>query len=444
MRATVCLNMIVKNEARIIERCLSALRPFIDTWVIVDTGSTDGTQDIIRATLKDLPGEVVERPWRNFGHNRTEALRLAEGRADFILLCDADMILQIKDPEWRPDPARDGYFVRQHHDERSFSNIRLINARLTENHTGDRRWCYRGSTHEFIDSVTPDLNDDIIQTDAISFLDPADGGSKADKYSRDAALLEQELLTLETQSGDAQLVDKLKARTVFYLAQTYRDMDEHQKALDTYRRRALMGGWPEEVWNALFEVARMSELVAIEPQIVLQRYLLAYEYRPRRAEPLVELARYCRQRRQYALAHLFASQAISKPQPDDILFVDTTAYTWRAQDEFAVASFWMGHYQACADTCDRLLASGHLPTEQVERVAENQALAMKNIRPAAMVATPAPTGDNACPDRISDRALANQPERPPERSRRVLLRMARRLRRVPTPRWTGKEQSDGR
>ena len=35
---TLCLSMIVKNEASVIGRCLPSLRPIIDYWVIVDTG----------------------------------------------------------------------------------------------------------------------------------------------------------------------------------------------------------------------------------------------------------------------------------------------------------------------------------------------------------------------------------------------------------------------
>src|SRR5574340_542399 len=90
MKKTICLNMIVKNESKVIERCLASVKPIIDTWVIVDTGSTDGTQAIVREFLKDIPGELHERPWVNFGHNRNEALELARGKADYLLLIDAD------------------------------------------------------------------------------------------------------------------------------------------------------------------------------------------------------------------------------------------------------------------------------------------------------------------------------------------------------------------
>jgi glycosyltransferase involved in cell wall biosynthesis len=386
MRSTVCLNMIVKNEARTIGRCLQSVLPFIDTWVIVDTGSTDGTQTVIRETLKHLSGELHERPWKNFGHNRTEALRCAEGKSDFILLCDADMALQINDPAWRPSLDDDGYYVRQHHGERTFSNVRLINARLT----GDQSWCYRCSTHEYIDSVRPDLNCNIVATDAIEFLDYGDGGSKSDKYTRDAALLEQELRQFEELErgvaeanatlAERQHVRKLKCRAVFYLAQTYRDMDEPQKSLETYQRRASMGGWDEEVWYARLEAAKLSERLGLSAEIVTHRYLQSYNDRPKRAEPLVELARFHRLRREYVLAHLFAQQAKAIPEPDDILFIDTTAYRWRGVDEYAVASYWVGQFQECAKACGQLLNSGVLPPSEVERVAENLTLAREKLQ----------------------------------------------------------------
>jgi glycosyltransferase involved in cell wall biosynthesis len=85
--------MIVRDESAVIERLLNSVRGTIDTWVICDTGSTDGTQRLIRHLLADIPGTLHETVWRDFGHNRTELVRLAEGKADYLLLLGADMVL---------------------------------------------------------------------------------------------------------------------------------------------------------------------------------------------------------------------------------------------------------------------------------------------------------------------------------------------------------------
>lgn len=85
--------MIVRNECRVIERCLDSIKGFIDHWVIVDTGSTDGTQQLIRQCLRDIPGDLIERPWVNFGYNRTEALEFARGKSDYVFVIDADEVL---------------------------------------------------------------------------------------------------------------------------------------------------------------------------------------------------------------------------------------------------------------------------------------------------------------------------------------------------------------
>src|SRR5437773_8058324 len=91
---TVALCMIVKNEAHVIRRYLESHKDVIDTWCIVDTGSTDGTQQIVRDTMAELgiPGELHEREWIDFGTNKTEMLQLAKGRADYLLQNDADHI----------------------------------------------------------------------------------------------------------------------------------------------------------------------------------------------------------------------------------------------------------------------------------------------------------------------------------------------------------------
>ena len=68
---TVCAALIVKNESKVIERCLNSIKDFIDYWVICDTGSTDDTKSIINSELSGISGELHEVEWVSFGHNRT-------------------------------------------------------------------------------------------------------------------------------------------------------------------------------------------------------------------------------------------------------------------------------------------------------------------------------------------------------------------------------------
>jgi glycosyltransferase involved in cell wall biosynthesis len=81
---TVGLCMIVKNESPVIIRCLENVRPLVDYMLVVDTGSTDGTQGIVREFLskEKVPGEVIEEPWRDFAYNRTFALAKLREKPD--------------------------------------------------------------------------------------------------------------------------------------------------------------------------------------------------------------------------------------------------------------------------------------------------------------------------------------------------------------------------
>ena len=133
--------MIIKDEARVIARCLRSVRPWIQSWVIVDTGSTDGTQDLVRETLQDLPGELFERPWRDFGSNRTEAIRLAEGRADYLLFIDADEQWQVPEGFRWPRLTADAYGVVHEYGELAYARATLAATRLP--------WRFEGVLHEY-------------------------------------------------------------------------------------------------------------------------------------------------------------------------------------------------------------------------------------------------------------------------------------------------------
>lgn len=383
MPKTICWNAIVKNEAKVIERCMAAMAGELDYWVVVDTGSTDGTQDIIRNFMaqRGIPGELHERPWVNFAHNRNEALELAEGKADYILFCDADMALVVHDPHWKYQLHHDAYLVTQkaHQGRLEYPNIRLVNARLQ----GDKRFRYWGATHEYCDSIEPGLGNRE-QFAGISMLDFADGGAKTDKYIRDAALLKQHIAELQAleqaspgeraaayQSGLLRHAPGLLSRSLFYLAKTLDDADLYEDAIQAYQQRIAHGGWEEETWFALLRIARLKEIMGKPLEEISQAYLAAYQYRPQRAESLYHLARYLRMQEQFALAYVYALAANNTPLPNDLLFVEGNVYRWQAQDEQAVAAYWIGRYAECATLCKKLLDNPHLPASHRPRIEAN-------------------------------------------------------------------------
>jgi tetratricopeptide (TPR) repeat protein len=325
----VGLHMIVKDEAQVIERCLRTVRPHIAWWVVSDTGSTDGTPDLVRRVLAGVPGELVERPWVSFGHNRDEVLRAARASpyarpGDYTLWIDADDEL-VDVPEQWPALTADGYQLEVAYGASRFGRLHLVRL--------DRPWRWSGVLHEHLH--LEDARTDRIAAPRI--LQHHDGARSRDPetYRRDAAILADEL---RTNPGDP--------RTQFYLAQSWRDAGEHERALDAYRVRvANRAGWEQERWFALFQVGRCLELLGRPAAEVADAYLEAYAADPRRSEPLVDLARVERERGRHEVAVLYARVATTIPLPaPDALFVDADSYAWRAHDELAVSCFWSGRY----------------------------------------------------------------------------------------------------
>ncbi len=351
----LCLNMIVRNEEAILERCLRAAASHIDCYVICDTGSTDGTVGLIGRVFEEygVPGEIVHAPFENFEQARNAALDAARASSlefDYLLLCDADMELRVEDPAFRDALTEPVYTVTQHNpaSELGYQNVRLLRR--------DTGAAY-GVTHEYVEAGPRPYP----LFRGIHFLDHAAGSSRSVKYERDIALLTE---GLEREPDNS--------RYVFYLAQSYRDSGDLESALSTYERRVAMGGWEEEVWYAAYQVAIVTERLGRDDADVMAAYLTAFQTRPRRVEPLVQLARYLRENgARYALAHLFAQRAIAIPQPDDLLFVDEGAYRWRALDEYSIACYWVGDHAESMRACRELLDGGPLPEVQRPRVIEN-------------------------------------------------------------------------
>jgi tetratricopeptide (TPR) repeat protein len=357
---TLCLNMIVKDEAHVIRRCLESVRPLIDTWVIVDTGSSDGTQDLIREIFADLPGQLHERPWRDFGSNRSEAIQLAQGAADYLLFLDADDSLLIPDGYALPELTADAYDIEFLHGAISYRRTCVVNNALP--------WRFEGVLHEY------PTCDRAVTTEhlELAIRYGGDGGRSLQdvvaKYTADAAILEAAL----AENPD-------NPRNAFYLAQSYKDSQQLDKALAAYDRRATMAGFDQEVYWSHLMAGRLARILGRPEAEVIDRYLRAHDSRPARVEALGELAVVCRESKRWASCLMFADRGLALSPSDDVLFVEPAWHAYRLLDERAIALYWLGAYQESLAACDELLDGGRLPKEHQDRVRANKKFAEENL-----------------------------------------------------------------
>lgn len=360
--STLCLSMIVKNETHIIKECFDTIYDQIDYWVIVDTGSTDGTQELIKNYFaeKGIPGELIERPWVSFGHNRTEALQLCDGKADYIFMIDADDYVEGKLPKEKITDA-EGYAVLMGRMDFSWWRTQIFKA-----NTG---WKYYGVLHEY------------------PALDPQDRQPKLDRLfgeyrivARTLGARNKDIDPKEKYKKDAELLEKAlidepeNIRYQFYLAQSYFDSHQWEKAEQAYVKRIEMQGWAEEVYYSIYRIG-ICRAMQNKPWIEIQQaFLDAFNARPVRAEPLYQVARIYRLNGKPALAYAFAKMASDIPYPkDDILFIDNDVYRYGILDEIGSTAFYAGKVEIGYNACKALIDRKVLPDSEVERVKNNLA-----------------------------------------------------------------------
>ena len=360
-KKTICLNMIVKNEKSVITRCLASVKPIIDYWIIVDTGSSDGTQDVIREFMKDVPGELHERPWKNFEHNRNEALELVRGKADYALIMDADDILEF-DPNFRlPRMDSGSYRMWIKYGGTSYQRHHIVNIGLP--------WRWIGVLHEVLFCDVPCTSEVI---GGVKIVVGTDGARSKDpkKYEKDAAVLEEALKNEPDNS-----------RYMFYLAQSYRDAGIYDKSIDWYAKRIAKGGWDEEVYWSMVQIGILQrELKKPEPEIVYT-FLKAHHKRPHRPEAVLNLSELFRKQGRYDLSYSIVSlwQVMPRPVETDVLFIQPWIEEWGMAFEVSISSYYMGLFQESLAACNYLLSVPDLPQNVREKVVVTHRCALQKV-----------------------------------------------------------------
>jgi glycosyltransferase involved in cell wall biosynthesis len=352
--------MIVKNESHIIHECLETIYKYINYWVISDTGSTDGTQEIIQKFFKEkgIPGELHQDEWKNFGHNRSLVLKHCDGKAEYAWMIDADDKIEgnFKFPF---KLEADAYIIRMGRPEFSWWRTQIFKTGIG--------WKYAGVLHEYPlceNKQQPIL----IKIEGDYFLNARTLGARnvgitpTEKYSRDAEVLEKALIDEPTNT-----------RYMFYLGQSYFDSQQWEKAIEAYMRRAKAGGWPEEVYYSLYRIAICRAMMDKPWPEIQASFLDAYNARPSRAEPLYHIAQVLRTKyQQPAAAYVFAKIAAEIPFPkDDILFVANAIYDYAVLDELGATAYYAGKPEIGYLACKKLLDEQKIPKSEVLRIEQN-------------------------------------------------------------------------
>lgn len=328
------LSMIVKDEEATLARTLRSVKPFIDRWVILDTGSTDGTRELIRRELEGVPGELHDKPFVDFATTRNLALELAGTATEFILWLDADDELEngkalrsfLVREQGSKGADREAYHVRVN------IGITFDSARLLRAHAG---WRFRGAVHEVLmrpGKAPPTLR---VPDVLIHHHPPPDAILRSRKrWERDVGLLEKSLQD-----------DPTDARAAFYLANTFFWLKRYEEAEKAFQRRISMGGWREEVFESYLNLAKIAAAQHRSWLEVQSKFLDAHLFAPHRAEPLHAIANHHEALKQHALTFLYARRGYELPFPkQDTLFVDEEVYTWKLADLVASSAFWIGEF----------------------------------------------------------------------------------------------------
>jgi tetratricopeptide (TPR) repeat protein len=338
----VIVLLMIKNESRIIRRSIQAALKVADAICVSDTGSTDNTVQLLTDYYPSLsiPAKTYQHTWTNFGHNRTLSFEDAKAfchelkwdpSRTYALAIDADMEL-IVEPAFnkQQDLGAKGYSLTQ-----KAGTLHYINARLLR---VDQPFKCVGATHEYWDGPNdgPPISDTKLWIN-----DKNDGGCKADKFTRDLKMLEDELKE-----------QPLNVRTHFYLAQTLKCLGRKEESIEFYKKRIALGGWFEEVWFSHYAIAQQY-LELQKPEEAEFWVLKGQSFNNYRAEGLYLLVKHFRivGHQWKAMHYYYEAKKIRKPQI--ALFQETEVYDHLLDYEYTVLQFYVNQ----ADRKEGLRAS---------------------------------------------------------------------------------------
>jgi len=362
----LALNFICKDESPVIENMLESAKDIVDLIVVNDTGSTDGTQQIIKnfGEKYGIPTYVFERPFDDFESSRNHAMQKLR-----------DVVTELN---WNPDQVHGFWFdcdetlvIDSKFNKSQFTkDLYMINTyigqmKYTRNtfFKVSKAFRWYGPVHEFIvcdeQNITSGLAENIhvdVKMTGNSWL-----GDIAEKYASHSYKLEAYINK-----------NRQDPRWIFYTAQSWHDAasikdnkeeneERLRRSLKYYRERvSRTDGYSEEIYYAQYRIGTIMRILEEPWHLTHMELLKAYQIDPLRGESIKVIIDYYLQIGDWNMAYLYSKFAKTtfhgkNPYPTRLLFVDETTYIWKFAEAHAATCYYTGRMDEAKQTYQEMV-----------------------------------------------------------------------------------------
>jgi len=362
----LALNFICKDESPVIENMLESAKDIVDLIVVNDTGSTDGTQQIIKnfGEKYGIPTYVFERPFDDFENSRNHAMQKLrdvvkelnwnpEQVHGFWFDCDETLVIDSKFN--KAQFTKDLYMINTYIGQMKYTRNTFFKV------SKPFRWY--GPVHEFIvcdeQNITSGLAENIhvdVKMTGNSWM-----GDIAEKYASHSYKLEAYINK-----------NRQDPRWIFYTAQSWHDAasikdnreenDERlRRSMKYYRERvSRTDGYAEEIYYAQYRIGTIMRILEEPWHLTHMELLKAYQIDPLRGESIKVIIDHYLQMGEWNMAYLYSKFAKTtfhgkNPYPTRLLFVDEATYVWKFAEAHAAASFYTGRMDEAKQTYQEIV-----------------------------------------------------------------------------------------
>ena len=343
----VCLAMLVCNESATIKRCLNSVAGFIDSYFILDTGSTDDTRDIIQQATEHISGTLEQVEFTSFSDLRQRLFARASLNSDLVLFMDADETLHSVSQCLTLNHDLDVGWV-----EVATANYSLMQPRLIRVATQVECIGAYAESIEFPDDVKQGI------LDTVRIHHHCDGIRHTDRQH----------LGDEEQYLLGKIVPHECATTYLNLARVYLRKNDIEKAREMLLQCCQVDSADASKWQAHYFLGVIFEASASSMAEASAHYQNAFNLAPDRAEPLYRLIKMQIANNEFKTAEGLANIAAEMIVPIHTAYFERRVY----EQEIAACQRLIANELTKSEANTSLIAATHIyPSNQQSKPIES-------------------------------------------------------------------------